>query len=77
MQVLSRGDYKKNEICNGFIDRTSEWFKTLANILKKYDYILRYQWSFGTKIGSYPSEICMSFKSNQFKGNGLPDYFTS
>ena len=76
-EVVFLRKFKQNEISNGIVDRTEEWFKILANILKKYGYVLRYQWPFGTKISGYPLEICMSFKSNEFKGNGLPDYFTS
>ena len=74
-EVVFIREFKQNEISKGFIDRKQEWFEILGNILDGY--VLRYQWPFGTKISDYLLEICMSFKSDKFKGNGLPDYFIS
>lgn len=65
----------QEEILNGFMDKKKKWYFTLENIMSKQGYALRYQWPFGTSIKSCPVDVCLSFKSSSFKGDGLPDYF--
>jgi hypothetical protein len=74
-EIVLLRSFDETEISNGFIDTKSGKFATIAETLAQKGYRVRYQWPFGSKIDKYPVEICLSFKSGSFKGDGLPDYF--
>jgi len=75
-EIVFVRSFEADEISKGFLlDTKAEWFLTLSGLLSEKGYSLRYQWPFGTAIKGYPVDICLSFKSHTFKGDGLPDYF--
>lgn len=75
-EVVILRKFEENEIYKGFVDRSQKWFIALENVLKKYGYILTYQDPYGIEIDHFPIEVCLSFKSEKFKGDGMPVFFT-
>ena len=74
-EIVVLRQFEQNEISNRIVDKTQKWFIVLEKVLKKYGYSLTYQCPSGIDIDHFPIEICLSFKSEKFKGNGLPNIF--
>lgn len=74
-EIVMVREFQEQEIERGFADRNKMWFKILQKILGQMGYSLRYQYPYGNDIDHFPIEICLSFTSEKFKGDGLGRLF--